>query len=173
MGIFNFFKKKKNELKDNEKPNKLEDSKPKEEVKPSELDTKSKSESLEIEEEKILYEVVIHDFEWIKNGEEDSNLSTKIFSVIELEFESNEELESYLIGIQVSEPDRFEQDMVQFINGEVENENPDEEIYFQGDGSWNNYEVFRTYEEASNLLNELIKKYSLSNDKDNWHPSNA
>jgi len=47
MGIFDFFKKKKTELKDNEKPNKLEDSKPKEEVKPSELDANSTSESLE------------------------------------------------------------------------------------------------------------------------------
>ena len=47
MGIFDFFKKKKTELKGEEKPNKSEDSKPKEEVKPSELDTKSTSESLE------------------------------------------------------------------------------------------------------------------------------
>ena len=36
MGIFDFFKKKKTELKGEEKPNKSEDSKPKEEVKPSE-----------------------------------------------------------------------------------------------------------------------------------------
>ena len=47
MGIFDFFKKKKTELKGEEKPNKSEDSKPKEEVKPSELDASSPSESLE------------------------------------------------------------------------------------------------------------------------------
>ena len=47
MGIFDFFKKKKTELKGEEKTNKPEDSKPKEEVKPSELETKSTSESLE------------------------------------------------------------------------------------------------------------------------------
>ena len=47
MGIFDFFKKKKTELKGEEKTNKSEDSKPKQEVKPSELETKSTSESLE------------------------------------------------------------------------------------------------------------------------------
>lgn len=57
-----------------------------------------------------------------------------------------------------------------FINGEQNNDDPDYEVYEQGDGDWNNLQAFRTYEEANNYRDNLIKDYTKCDDKDNWYP---
>ena len=54
------------------------------------------------------------------------------------------------------------QDEIQFINGEQNDEDPDDEVYEIGDGDWDTLNAFRTFEEADNLRNELVEEYKKS-----------
>ena len=125
---------------------------------------------------KNLYQVVIHDFTWKKMDEngyytnKGDDLIAKRFLIDKLEFESSEELIAFENEEQISEPVRETDEEWQFINGERNDDDPDEEEYEQGDGDWQMCSTFRTKEEAIKLKDELIKSFDESNDKDSWHP---
>ena len=117
---------------------------------------------------KFLYRPVVHDFVFMKYDEDgnyeggETDLNAKRFCVEKLYFDSDEQIEAFLNEENEFEPDGEMQDEIQFINGEQNDEDPDDEVYEIGDGDWDTLNAFRTFEEADNLRNELVEEYKKS-----------
>jgi hypothetical protein len=151
--------------------------------------TEKNNEEIEFYSPPILFQFVFKEFYWKKYENDDwVDTEVKIFSLDELSFPSEVEMEEFLNADEnerwglSQDPEYVEErcsmDEIQFIynNSTLKWERndafpEDEEGYETSDPDWTFLEVFETMDEGNKHIKKLVQKFEDSQDKDGWYPN--
>jgi hypothetical protein len=129
------------------------------------------------DEEFEVFDVTTHTFTYYYSGNNGlKNLEATCFRVNCLSFENKEDMNEYLNGEALYEPDREGLEEVEFIDGKKSSENngfftPSPELgieiqdafknyeYEQGEGNWDNSEPFEDWDDAEEYREKLIQEF--------------